>query len=126
MNEHWKDTTSYQKGEARDPRRWDLKTASELVIRVHRHRDYPGAWLLSCYNLGVERVVLDGASVDECRRNAIGIVKNMLKAHLGVARPENGQTGKVLTPMRKRAYSHHGSQDQKRRLQFKRVAGNTI
>jgi hypothetical protein len=75
----WKDGTSYSRGDKdRTPRDWRA-TIDGMVVIVHRHIHYPGLWLVSCADLGVDTVPLDASEVGAAKREALRFLHDRLK-----------------------------------------------
>lgn len=71
----WMDTTSYSRGEKnRVPRVWRVDLG-KVDITVHRHIDYPDAWMLKCNYLGLNRE-LSSKEVEAAKHEAVTSVKS--------------------------------------------------
>lgn len=79
----WDDKTSFSKGENdRTPRVWECR-AGLICIRVHRHRDYPGKWCISCFGIfGMEGNILAANNIEEAKKEAINLVIHRLRESL--------------------------------------------
>lgn len=67
----WKDVTSFGRSDTdRTPRIWEL-TNNEIRILLHRHRDYPGDWRMSCYDLGMENYGLHAEDLGAAKKEAV-------------------------------------------------------
>jgi hypothetical protein len=83
----WKDTTSYNQTGVRVPRSYGLSLGGHITIGVHRHVDYGNVWLLTCYELRIERHPLMAADIAEAQKEAVqwcrdvaSTIKQMLDA----------------------------------------------
>lgn len=75
----WEDVTSYSQGEKdRTPRSFQCQ-ASWLRIKVHRHMDYPGKWLLSTVPSLFDSDVLSAADIDVAKSEALERVRVSLQ-----------------------------------------------
>lgn len=77
MSVKWLDTTGYGSYATKS---WSLRLNSLLTIGVHRHIDYPGQWLLTCYDLRIESHVLAAANADRAKQEALEYVKQRLES----------------------------------------------
>lgn len=75
MTLNWKDTTSYARGDKREPRTWRA-LAGPIAIVVTRHINYsPDQWLVSCDLLAPFPVALESRDLEDAKSEAIGLVR---------------------------------------------------
>lgn len=82
----WIDATSYSRNETSKntvPRSWALGVGHLSRIRVHRHRDDPSAWFLTCYALSIEQACLKAKELEDAKVEALAIVAKKIKDILG-------------------------------------------
>ena len=77
---NWKDTSSYSRGQTdRVPHCWTLKIEEISIDVINAHRDDPGAWVMHCYALGIEKRWLKiprESTPEQAQSAAIKIVKD--------------------------------------------------
>jgi hypothetical protein len=78
----WHDSTTYSRDDKqRVPSSWSYKTEKLKITVVNKHRDYPDRWIMHCYDIGMNTVVLKApieTPVDEIQAAAIRVVKRRL------------------------------------------------
>lgn len=106
----WKDETSYARGERGEvePRTWGIVREDLGRITVHRHRDYPGAWMLAVYRIGIERLVLKSKTAEEAQSEALKMISDYLRrmaddVPTGVHTPERTPDDEVVARARQAA-----------------------
>jgi len=77
MSIAWKDVSSYSRGGPRIPTAWEC-CIGDIRIRVHRHIDYPGAWLMSCVPVIIDKKPLKSAGIAPAKDEAIVAVDTWL------------------------------------------------
>jgi hypothetical protein len=82
----WEDDTSYTQGESRsgsnkpEPRQWRLGKEHRAGLLLHRHRDMPGTWFLTCYDLGIEQHDLSNTDLEKAKVEALAYVQKRVKS----------------------------------------------
>lgn len=91
----WKDTSSWCKSEVdRTPKTWTFESHGKRVV-VTRHVGYgPDAWVMSCYDLGMNLVPLEAKDIEKAKVEALGIVRARALAYAVWA--EEGMLGDGL------------------------------
>lgn len=70
MSIAWKDVSSCSRGGLGIPTAWECRIG-DIRICVHRHIDYPGAWLLSCVPVIIDKKPLKSAGIAQAKDEAI-------------------------------------------------------
>ena len=77
---HWKDTTSYRRGERGnvEPSCW---TASGVLvcITVHRYHGCGDAWFVTCRQANIDTAGLEGPTLEDAKRQALDAVMTKLR-----------------------------------------------
>jgi hypothetical protein len=85
----WRDETSYaQSDKERVPRVWNIELAELMVLKVYRHINYPGRWLVACIPLEMHLIVLAADTVEEAKREGLKVANkriSYLKTRLDAA-----------------------------------------
>lgn len=77
----WKDTTSYSRGENREPRTWSLDLGGLHIAVTKGHLYYPDKWVMHCAPWFNARVVADGTHpAEQVKRMALAAVREKLEA----------------------------------------------
>ena len=72
----WKDATSYSRGRERKPNTWTTEIAGLVITVCNGHVNYPGKWIMHCYDIRLDTIPLDKATtLDEAKQMAVGLVK---------------------------------------------------
>lgn len=78
----WHDSTTYSRDDKqRVPSCWSYQTEKLRITVVKNHRDYPGRWVMHCFDIGMKNVLLKApieAPVDQIQAAAIRIVKRRM------------------------------------------------
>ena len=78
----WKDITSYSKGQRGKVEPSVLEAEIEdVAIRIHRHIHYPETWLLTCYDMNIEKEILYTNDFEKAERKAMKIIFNRLERY---------------------------------------------
>ena len=81
MTDKWKDKSTFSQGDKERITWLFCINTNRLSIQVHRHVHYPGEWLLTCRQIGIEHHVLKSKTINSAKREAIGEIKRII-AHL--------------------------------------------
>lgn len=54
---------------------WDGEIGDLRIIIMNNHIAYRGQWVMCCYRIGMDTVLLKSGTVDEAKRDAIEMVK---------------------------------------------------
>lgn len=82
----WEDTTAYSKYDtARVPSCWSMETGKMTITVLNNHRNYPGKWVMHCFNVGINNGVLKiaaDATPEDAQQMAVSAVRARLNAML--------------------------------------------
>jgi hypothetical protein len=81
----WKDKTEYARGEREIPRHWEAQIGGKegLRVAVHRHAFAdPGAWFLTCSELGMQRQPLAATEQRQAQAEAVMLIRQKLTGYL--------------------------------------------
>ena len=68
---NWRDTSSYSQGKVRgEPSIWEA-VIIDFVVKVHRHIDYPGTWLLTCHSMSLGKHDLGTYVLEIAKKKAV-------------------------------------------------------
>lgn len=67
----WYDVTSYNRNDTeRIPSAWRYETRT-LTLSVHRHIHHPGAWMMSCHQIGMDTVLMRSEDADDAKTEVL-------------------------------------------------------
>ena len=80
----WEDATSYSRGQEHIPTAWATTIGPEVgrIFVTSSHRDYPGQWIMHCYRLGIDTLLLDDSpdTAQEAQAIALVVVRAKVQA----------------------------------------------
>lgn len=78
----WKDATSYSRNDSeRIPTVWELELG-EYTIMVHRHIYYKDTWLLTCREMGVDKINLNTDAIEKAQTIAIKSIISLVEVKI--------------------------------------------
>ena len=78
----WKDISSYSKGQKGKVEPSVLEAdIEEIAIKIHRHIHYPETWLLTCYDMNIEKENLYTNDFKKAERKAMKMLFSRLERY---------------------------------------------